>query len=117
MNGLESNTDTLEVIVNLLDKRKQIVLSEFIKLQEEVTNTRASNGGKCILCSTVFSLSKKKQLDFYEAMLNKKITTETILAVLRSWGVKTSLTSVTTHRNGSQGYAKHMTIFKDKVGR
>lgn len=88
-------------------------MSDFKKKQEEVKQTREEQCGKCVLCGQIRELSKTKQNDFYEAMLDKEITVSTIVEVLRSWGLKTSITTVTMHRStGKKGQAQHMFVLK-----
>lgn len=87
-------------------------MSEFKALQAEKKTQRAERCGKCMLCAQVLELPKKKLADFYEAMLTKSITNEVILDVLKGWDVKTSVTTITNHRNGRNGLAKHMAAIK-----
>ena len=91
-------------------------MSAFQKQQEKYDATRKNAGGKCLFCMKVLKLSKRKQRELYEAMIDKSIMNQTIVDVLQGWDVDTSVTTVSTHRSGTQGRAEHMMTIKKAAG-
>jgi hypothetical protein len=90
-------------------------MSAFVEAQKTITDDRKLTSKKCLFCSGAKSLKPKQLTDLYEAMLNKSIEHATILKVLASWGVTTSMTTITNHRSGAQGYWEHMANLKKVV--
>ena len=92
-------------------------MNEFKKKQAEIIAEKVEAGGRCVLCSGLLALPPKKIADFYEAMLDKDIEAPTILEVLKTWKIKSSLTTINNHRAGRKGFARHMAILKEKAGK
>ena len=91
-------------------------MSEFKKVQDERKTTKQETGGKCNLCTHVLTQPKKRIVDFYEAMIDRTIENQTIKSVLTSWGISSSETVITNHRNGRNGYAMHMANLRKAAG-
>jgi len=83
-------------------------MSEFKKLQEKTANDLTMTGGRCKLCSSVLKLEKSKIKDFYDALIDRSIKNATIVEVLGNWNILTSISTISTHRNGGHGHAQHM---------
>ena len=81
-------------------------MSEFKKHQEKNANDRTMTGSRCKLCMSVLKLEKSKIKDFYDALIDRSIMNVTIVEVLANWDIVTSISTISTHRNG--GYAQHI---------
>lgn len=91
-------------------------MSEFKNLQTQRADDSMLNGGKCKLCSSVMKLDKSKIKDFYEALIDRDITNATIVEVLGIWNITTSISTISIHRNGRHGHARHMAMLKKAAG-
>lgn len=89
-------------------------MNEFEKLQHQ--KVIAYQKKKCLTCSGVFTLSKARLKQFYEAMLDPTISSQVISEVLRGWGVASSESTINAHRRGKDNYAQHMSEIKKAAG-
>lgn len=89
-------------------------MNEFQKLQSE--RLAQYRKKKCSTCAGVLALPKKKIKEFYEAMLDNTVTAPVISQVLENWGITASVTAITNHRRGKDGYATHMDQIKKAAG-
>lgn len=72
-----------------------------------------NESSRCEMCKQVATLPKSKQRQLYLALLDKRIDHHTIHDVLDDWGVKTSPTVISYHRNNKR--PKCMKSLKDRV--
>ena len=84
-------------------------MSAFQKLEAE---RKSSEKVRCKLCGSILNLKKQQIKDFYDALLNKEISNATIAEVLEDWGIVTSISTISFHRNGLQGHARHVALIK-----
>lgn len=93
-------------------------MSEFKTSQEKRLAKENSllEGGKCKLCLSIIGLEKSQIKDFYEAMIDRTIQNLTIVEVLNSWGITSSITNISTHRNSLQGDPRHLLALKKAAG-
>jgi len=73
------------------------VSDPFKKLNDRKISERL--GSKCLLCKQVHALPKQKVRQYRNALIDRSIMSGVIVDVLADWGVKTSETTVTNHRN------------------
>lgn len=91
-------------------------MSEFRATQEKNANNLSMRGGRCKLCASILKLEKSKIKDFYDALLDRTITTATIVEVLSNWDIQVSTTAVVHHRTGKHNHARHIEVLKKAGG-
>lgn len=89
-------------------------MSDFQKLEHK--RSLEQKAKKCLTCSGIKAQPRQRIRDFYEAMLDRSISSVTILEVLKTWNVAASETTIRNHRRGNDGYANHMEDIKKAAG-